>query len=662
MKRLTIRLAILGCGAALAMLSAAPPRAAEPAPAAAPGPDSAAAELLRAWTAGEPLPDGLPGEDALVAQARAWMDAMAVAEPEAREAALRDVYRRSDSPYVRAITLRSIATDPDFRGRQAQFIRRYGFYSNWFNRLVFSASRLLQGNLQATAQLFIDAVNDLWRPPEADALERREFELALASGTPDGETPRIERLRRRVDRALAGEDLTRARWAFDQGDPEAALLYAGHALQRRPAWGEAEALAREAAAAAAEARRRALASGQVGYPDRTPPLRLDDPELVRSILLGEPAAAPPLVAALADAAASPTGRVRLIREWEAALAGGAEGPADLRQWAGAVVGDPAQNPDRALAVAQGRRRGALWRYIFLGPDSPRRQAYKTATWATQAWQALQNVGFFYLFEALGRGVQSAVAPSVPADAVLDAQARWFKEAPDPQDAEAAEVARSQARELARQGRHAGARAVLAAAGALDPARARKLDRAEAGRLARQAEAQPAGPARDRLLAEARALDPRVKVKLPKAPRPDRADAWRADWPTLGRWAGAPLPAGLPGEAGWFDGDPANGEVATGGASFEPRPEGAWRVRYLVTLAGERRAFEAPLALEALAPPLRERIELGLGLRDEARRSLEQLDRLPIPFEFEGGVGAGGVDLYPQLLPIETQPGEMELYR
>ena len=94
-------------------------------------PDPAAARLLRCWLIGS-IPPPLtvaPGREAAgLAGWRAYIIANEAGANAARERTLRNLYRRVDSPFLRAMILRNIAEDPSAQSRQAMFIRHYGFY------------------------------------------------------------------------------------------------------------------------------------------------------------------------------------------------------------------------------------------------------------------------------------------------------------------------------------------------------------------------------------------------------------------------------------------------------------------------------------------------------------------------------------------------------
>ncbi|MCE5231333.1 hypothetical protein LLG95_17290, partial [bacterium] len=287
--------------------------------------DRDAADLMRASLAGRPIPQS--GSLDLI-EWKAFASALSIASTDEREQALRDIYKKTDSIYLRSVILEAISEDPQFRSRQAQFIRRYGFYANWFNRLMITFTDTLQGRIQAVGQLVVDAANDLIRPAEADPLERRAYELALQSESTNSPSARaqMQTLRKRVDRTRAADDLERAQWALEQDDPESAEFYASQALVERPGWGSAEKLRLKAAEKAAENNRRALASTQVGYPDRNPPVRPADADLARSVLVSQSLApndsadkklATELTALLPSA--PDRGRARMMREWQGAI-------------------------------------------------------------------------------------------------------------------------------------------------------------------------------------------------------------------------------------------------------------------------------------------------------------------------------------------------------
>jgi hypothetical protein len=132
---------------------------------------------------------------------------------------------------------------------------------------------------------------------------------------------------------------------------------------------------------------------------------------------------------------------------------------------------------------------------------------------------------------------------------------------------------------------------------------------------------------------------------------------------MARWTGRKPPCGLPGEPAWFDGSPAGGEAAREGLVFERRRgETLTTMRYLVNTPADRRVYQVKLAEKALPPEIRQWFALAADQGTAASQAIRQLRRLPIPVALEGGAGPSGVDFYPKLLPLQSRPGEIELYR
>jgi hypothetical protein len=320
-----------------------------------------------------------------------------------------------------------------------------------------------------------------------------------------------------------------------------------------------------------------------------------------------------------------------------------------------------------LEQAQWRRRGRWLRFVFLGPESPRRQAYKAASWTAQSFQALQSVGVFYVFEVMARAVLSVWTPPIPESESLDARAAWLRQEKRPLDARGLAIARGLASDYRKGGRFDDARATLDAGDILTAERRRALNREQARRLAEMAEQATDEGTRAALLDSARTLDPDVAAKA-RAPRPVKPvpRAWSLSWDALQRWSKSPLPCGLPGSAVWFDGELANGEIAQEPVRLEETDatipgDGPLLLTYTVLAGGERRLFQEPVALETLAPALREWMEVSARQDAAARESLDRLDRLPIPFSIEGGAGVTGVDFYPELKSLNDPSVPLELY-
>ena len=647
--------------------------------------DAAAAELLRAWLGGAPNPvDAIAHTSSTAAlhTLEPWLqyvEAMTIGEAANRERMLRKVSGWNDDPFVRAAVLRAIALDPTVQGRQAEFFRRYGFYANWFNRLFYSAGRALQGNISASMQLIVDAVADIFRPREANAQERRAYALLQRARELQSrrgyDRDALRKLERAVDMAFARADLEQAEWALDHGAPETAAFYADQAAVRRPGWKPAEQLRDAAEIQAAAQRRRALASGQAGYPDRDPPIDLADADLLRAIFADAPLTSVTLPrehAALAtllhELPAPGTGRATLMRDWPARLNRNPKtAPAD-RAWILAMAQDPAQNPDLRLDNAIETRRGKQLHYIFLGPERARERAYKTATWITQAYNALASIGVFYIFEVGGRAARVVAGSPVPNEEVIDAEAHWLANSIDPAMKEPRQVARDLADRYKDAARYDDARRVLETSGLLTIAESRKLARAEARRLTTVAETLPPGPLRSAYFDRAGTLSLEIASKARKKAekrdarnRPEAED-YHLTWAGLQQLTRVALPSGLPGSADWFDADGANGEVRAEGFFIRFR-EGDEHVdlRYAIDHPQRTQVFADRLPLTALPPALKLWLELGGQQRQITTQALNELDRVPIPFSVEAGVGASGFDLYPRLLPLEGR-GQTELYQ
>ena len=652
--------------------------------------DRQAAHAMRLWLMGEErdvvsppartAPAGSGAPDVSLPDWCEYIQSAAIQEIPLREAALRDLYRRTDSVLLRGAILRAIKLDPAFKSRQAMFMRRYGFYANWFNRVLYSTGQAVQGNVQSALQLGADAVTDSFRPRGADPLARKAFDLTRRAQAlrrqPVRDEKKLRKLEQAVDRTLAQSDLERARWAMDQADFDAAAFYARQAALRLPDWKKALRIERQALDEAAAARRHAMASGQVGYPDRTPPVDPSRPELLRAILLGgealENADLHPNEALVAETLKElpPPGRGRatMMQTWPKRIARATDAPFDQRRWLRAMSDSDAQNPDARLDRARWRRRGQIWKYIFWGPDPTPERLHRTTGWFVKSWQALRNVGLFYLAEVVSRTGQAMLSPPTPPEELLDAQAAWLREASDPITPDARRIALDLAEQYGAMGRYASARDLLQQFDAADAKRLKKLNRAEARQALRIAEMTPPGRQRDRLTARAFALAPQVaqkeRAKRPPTPENNREPILlRVDWDTLQQWTGQPLPCGLPGHTAWFDGEIDNGEISRAGLEIEPIvAKDEVTVRYPV-LYGERILIhEETMGIESMLPAMRRWIEMVVGQRTDAAATVERLDRLPIPFRIEGGVGPSGLDLAPKLLPLDPPAEEDGLYR
>jgi len=646
---------------------------------------AAAAEMLRGWlsqgdaahSAAAPLAQ--PPTQSGAAELRAWqdyIDATALQDPAAREKRLHALYPRTRSPLLRAVILRAIGEDPTFQSRQAQFIRKYGFYANWFNRLAYSGAQVIQGNVQASLQLLVDGVNDLFHPSEAGPLDRRAYDMLQRSRDAHADPKQTRQLENAVARALAQADLDSAQYTLKSGDPEAAAFYARQAATTCPDWTRAKKLALAAEAEAAHQRRESVASEQVGYPDRAPPFDPAQPELLRAILAGtDPSRARPkpeerlVVSVLGTVPKPGAGRSTMMRGWESLLKKDQSAPPYPQRWLRATIGAPGANPDERLAEARSNRRGQMTRFIFLGDERPRDRVYKAASWVAATWDAFQNIGLFYVFDVLIRGGQSLFKPPAPADEVLDAEGRWLRGAPNLQAPEARRIGKDMAATCLRLERFEDARRILAGVSALDPSAKQKIDMAEAHALIQTAKTLSASPERKATLARAKALAPgtRLARNAEKFATPDvkkmPPERLQLDWETLRQWTRLPPPCGLPGERQWFDGQAGNGEITAQGPLFErKKPDAPISVRYPVKQGWLTWTRRYELAPGAVPPGIKRWFDLASRQESEASEAIAQLHRLPIPFQIEGGAGPTGMDVYPKLLPIQPKPGQIELYQ
>lgn len=358
-----------------------------------------------------------------------------------------------------------------------------------------------------------------------------------------------------------------------------------------------------------------------------------------------------------------------MKDWSRAIDRHPEAPATEQRWADAVAASPLLNPDQRLAQAQWRRRGQIGRYIFWGPETGRQHARQYAKGTAQMFDAMENLGFFYVFEVAGRTVKAVVASPAPEEAVLDARAAWLAECDDPQSPQARRLAEELAAAYVDVGRYEDARGRLKTAGLLDEKRAKKIDRSQAQTLMASAESQPPGPYRTALLEKVQSLAPdtRLATKARKALEPgktEEAPGIHVDWDVYLAWAGTPAPAGMPGEANWFDGNLDNGEVSSGGLTIE-KPENsgeAYRVYYDVMYPGDKRLCSGDVPKSKLGAEVVDWIELAFLQQGQSREAIDNLDKFPLAFQLEGSAGLTDVDLSPKILPLSDGDEQAVLYR
>jgi hypothetical protein len=675
-------------------------------------------EIIRRWLLGDLRPTEAPqrfsgmNADPSLAPGRRdpWIQYLSLPEtshPDDREQALQDLLNEPISDQLRTLILLDISSDLSFQSRRAAFIRRYGFYANWFNRVTYAASRAVQGNLQGAGQAVVDTVYEGFGVRQVTPAERRIYKLLRdlereGRGT-RGDQKRLARLGSKIDTAMAEADLEQAEFALRQGNPDLARFYARGALVRLPGNTRARKLENQAEADIAARRRRFLASNQLGFPDRDPPFVADPPELLRASLsrrhsdliaqLVQHDAAvearrsrrrnespPPgpdpldpgqeflarLLASLPDQNQAAT---VAMRQWADTLHGAGYAPREQTLWLERLLQDPQHNPDLRLARAQGSRRGDIATFIFVGPESSRERAYTFASRMTTAFDALAGVGFFYVFEVVYRAGVAAFSPPPPHEEMLDAAAVYITASPA--DRSSRRVAAWLADQYVDAGRFDRARDILDRYGELDPAKNAELLELEARRYYRRAAAFPAGSAEQAFfLIQAAETAPNSKVAgQAKRKLADRSrlrdEPWelRASWNSVAEWFSGPLPGPFPGKPRWFDGDPANGEIS--GPTLRLEGEGANPENVLLTYSvresGLTNYIQEWLLLEAYPPRVREWIHYQLAEVDRIERQRERLGRPRIPYSVLGGVGLSGVDFYPQLRQIEMHPGELDLY-
>lgn len=676
-------------------------------------------EVIRRWMLGDtqapPLPERFAGTQAdgryHADEADPWIAYLGIASDtpaERREAELRRILSGRVPEPLRQIILLDIASDLSFQSRRAGFVRRYGFYASWFNRLTYAMSRAVQGNVQATGQVLVDAVFDHVGTGEVTPAERRIYKL-LRDLEREGrgtrrDRKRMEELERRINEAVAEADLEQGEFSLSQSNPDLARFYARNAHARRPESRAARRLEERAEAEMAARRRRFLASNQVGYPDRHPPFRTDSPELLRAALSrrhsdlvaqleqhrlamtvtsgrngGEAPAEGPhpldpgqefmarLLASLPDQNQTAT---VAMRQWAETLREAGYAPDEETLWLKRLLQDPQFNPDLRLARAESSRRGNLAAFILIGPESNRARAYTFASRVSSAFDALASVGIFYVFEVFYRAGVVAFSPPPPKEEMLDAAAAYIEASPA--DASSRSVAQWLIDQYLQAGRFERARDILERYGELDRRKSEELFEMEARRAYAMASATPVGsPEREWLYRRAAEVAPGTKIaaraerKLAER-KAEHGEPWEVEvpWVSIVRWFEEPAPGPFPGRPQWFDGDAANGEVAGPTVRFSGEgsdPESVL-MSYAVRQSSGTEYFQEWLLLRSFPPRVGDWVRFHLVQRERLGESDGQLGRPRIPYSIVGGVGLSGVDFYPRLRPIESQTGELELYQ
>jgi hypothetical protein len=636
------------------------------------------AHLLRAWLLGQkdylvnPLENS--GKDSHV-RLRHWGEFIRLQnlpDPGQREAGMRTLMDESQSRQLKAVILKSIADNPEYKSRQARFIQKYGFYSNWFNRIVFSANRLVQGKVVSLLQLVVDGIHDVASGGRVDSTTRRTYyyenQYRSESRLDHPDPKHLSRLRKKIEHSLAKVDYEQAVWHLKSEEPDVALFYAHQALHLDPEWGKPLKIVDRAEAELGNQLREGLTSSQFSAAKNS----FEDPAeqaLARKWLARESTEIfnadtghGLLGAVIRDLPAPEKGRGDMMQSWPNHLVEYENAPDSQRFWMAELLSCRTMNLDNRLQMAVSRNRYQKLKYIFLGPNHPGGHLYKTSSWLSQSLDALHNIGFLYLFEMLGRMVKVTLADMPAEDQLIDIMADWLKEQNKPHDDRALSISGELSGYYMNLNRYQSARDLLREFGLITSKKEAKIDRKEYDWLSGQLDPGSEDPRNQVILARLKELDPVRFENHPVKPEDEvgkEVRKWSLDWDMIRQITRTQLPAQLPGRVLWFDEQVSNGEVMMSGLELSTLPddENQLLCEYPVMGQGRTILFSTRVRKDELHPKLLKWMYLSDEQIREADDAILRLERMGFPFELSTSAGLTGMDFYPRLLPIGDNGNE-----
>ena len=639
--------------------------------------DMETGRILRSWLAGEEevIPPCEPQHKWTGSHQRRlqhWVEYiqlsnMSRSHQDIRDAGLRSLMKKARSSPLRAIIFKSMVENPGYKSRQARFVRKYGYYSNWFNRLVFSTNRLIQGKTIPLLQLSAASLRDSISGGSVDASLRRayyyeaRYRFEKNHNAPHPEY--LKKLRDRIDHSLAEADTRRAEWHLRADDPDAALFYARQALHSEPDWNYPLKVIEQAEAKLASRLRKGLASSQFIPIDSTP-INTGESELMRKWLARLPISEPDkgnksglLEGIIKDLPGPEEGRGDMMDFWPDHLSGNENSPTSHRLWVSGMLSSQTLNTGNKLQLAVSRNKSQKIKYIFLGPERPQGHLYSTASWLSRPLNSLHNIGFLYVFEMLGRMVRISLVDAPAEEELVDIMAAWLKEENRPYDKHTRSIAVELTGYYLHLNRYQAARDMLHKHDLLTADERVNIDRKEYNWLSDRLETETDASRREPLIARLKSLDMsrytrQQDTNIEVAENDCRE--WFLGWDMVMQVTRHRLPAWLPGKSEWFDEDISNGEVTMSGLKLRTLSDDETKLicEYPV-LDGERTVtYSTRIPKNDLHPRLLKWMNLSDAQMRYADDAVTRSRKPRVPFELSASVGLTGMDFYPRLMPIE----------
>jgi hypothetical protein len=551
---------------------------------------------------------------------------------EARMDAYRNLRAVADDDYSNAIAYAGLGTDELLKARRLLRENLYNHFVGTFNYISASASRFINGNTQAVLQVFIDGLFSFRRLGRISDRERESLVLLKCfsdkyplSPENDWAERKTVRLESKLETKQLEENLVESERAVKTGNTHSALFFADRALESSPDSEQAKRLRLKASADASREERAIVASATVWeHPDvfdsRDRHARYH--KALENVFLS---ASPVPV--------SPSGSSQTQR-------------ADL------FLPPRPVEPDRYLidsyARASAEVRTEKLRYLALGERSSEDRAYIISSGIVQgAYDALENLGVFFVFDTALRGVKLALGSPVPEDSAIDAGARYVRRFPDTADAQ--RICREIAARYERAGDYENASAYYARGGSASPKKLSVLTEKAAKRLLIQIREVEDGEQRLQYLKSLTKQYPQTKAaktatreiaKLEQSLDTEyifsKSDMRQS--PRLFSDDALGIAPDL------VDGSDVNGEIDDDGVRVLRNNIAVYREK------GEPRTRE--IALDAERKKKLDSLHAELQYRDSSRSNIKRLkQRQFIPIEISGSIGGQGVLAYPTLKPI-----------
>ncbi|MCX7014898.1 MAG: hypothetical protein NTW86_20495 [Candidatus Sumerlaeota bacterium] len=561
-------------------------------------------------------------------------------------------------PEVRALYARMRRDDPLLQADRLEWKRQWNRAAGVFNYFAQSATSLFTGNFNVLYKWAFDLAL-CWRPSTEMSAEARA---------------NAQNLDRRY-LAQSAEDLLRlADLHREARRPDDALFYAEKASKLGADAGDATLKASHEQSQVRRELAKTMDGQGPGEANADPKEAKELREMLEALAVGD-------AATLADkskafAAAHPASPFRdeavhlqsVAAQWKKNRAGAeklreslaeAADDSNMALHARNERSSPEANPQAAYERAKAQGQRDTWRYIWLGYSPAEERLRKAMDGDYEEHGFLDYVDAALLVNGVIRAIKVAFGGGPENAALRAAAADWIRK--DPDGPQAKELAAWLAGEAERSGDYKQALSYYKQAGA-DSAAVRGALRQKEARDAYVKASEVENPAQREALLEKASQElsdtkygAKASEKALEAAKKQRIVLGKSDLyaiPAL--WNGR----GLRWPAAWFDGDPGNGELADDGVAFNPPDQR--EVEFTLIQGAERVPQRLPLTgrpYDEVQAALRENRLLA-----ERREAADDYDRRRLlPLELQGSAGAGGIMVYPSLLPYEMEAKEQELY-